>query len=323
MATPSTVYLIDVLVLKRAAFGQGMKELLEDPEFPKVMFDCRQDSDALFHQYGVRLCGVWDLQIVELSLRLCKGERAGDLGPVLYWKQGVQRLRGLMDCMRRYGAGDLVDHKHPVHDQMRKESSFWLQRPLPPEMVRYAVGDVAGLLPIDAHFLTQLTEPFLQQQCQERSQRYTDHFRGKAHRTYDEYESNAYLPFGILRPFEQNVPIQACWGCKQMMPWSPRYFEFQDHKPGGAWCFVCKEVHRAFLRLLAARWLTVALQRATDAGGGGDAGPLDGILLCRGCTHCGEDGHKRISCPYREITCHRCGQPGHVATRCPAKVEQA
>eukprot|EP00667_Euglena_gracilis_P019789 EG_transcript_21262 len=160
MATPSTVYLIDVLVLKRAAFGQGMKELLEDPEFPKVMFDCRQDSDALFHQYGVRLCGVWDLQIVELSLRLCKGERAGDLGPVLYWKQGVQRLRGLMDCMRRYGAGgdrstawpawrkgDLVDHKHPVHDQMRKESSFWLQRPLPPEMVRYAVGDVAGLLP--------------------------------------------------------------------------------------------------------------------------------------------------------------------------------
>ena len=48
---------------------QGIRELLEDPDFPKIFFDCRQDSDALFHQFGVLLRGVRDLQLMELLLR--------------------------------------------------------------------------------------------------------------------------------------------------------------------------------------------------------------------------------------------------------------
>jgi hypothetical protein len=58
------VYVVDVKVLGAAiAFSDGIFEqgpkyfrsLLEDPAITKVTFDCRGDSDALFHQFGVQL----------------------------------------------------------------------------------------------------------------------------------------------------------------------------------------------------------------------------------------------------------------------------
>jgi hypothetical protein len=36
---------------------RSLKAVLEDPTVTKLMFDCRVDSDALFHQHGIRLEG--------------------------------------------------------------------------------------------------------------------------------------------------------------------------------------------------------------------------------------------------------------------------
>lgn len=44
-----------------------MKSLLEDNRLPKVLFDCRMDSDALFGQFGVLIGGVIDLQLMCLA----------------------------------------------------------------------------------------------------------------------------------------------------------------------------------------------------------------------------------------------------------------
>ena len=49
----SVAYVIDVQVIGAVAFTTGLGALLESSEILKVMFDCRSDSDALWHQFKV------------------------------------------------------------------------------------------------------------------------------------------------------------------------------------------------------------------------------------------------------------------------------
>ena len=49
VATEEKVYIFDVLKLGQAVFSSGLGEILEDKSREKLMFDCRQDSDALWY----------------------------------------------------------------------------------------------------------------------------------------------------------------------------------------------------------------------------------------------------------------------------------
>ncbi|KAJ8133014.1 hypothetical protein O1611_g609 [Lasiodiplodia mahajangana] len=69
-------YLVDVTTLKEAAFStpgtqtpSTLKGVLESPSIPKVFFDVRMDSDALYSHYGIKLQGIQDLQLMELATR--------------------------------------------------------------------------------------------------------------------------------------------------------------------------------------------------------------------------------------------------------------
>ncbi|KAM0260042.1 hypothetical protein ACHAQJ_002966 [Trichoderma viride] len=68
-------YLIDVLALQDKCFstpgesGLTLKDILESNTIPKVFFDVRNDSDALFSHYQIRLAGILDLQLMELATR--------------------------------------------------------------------------------------------------------------------------------------------------------------------------------------------------------------------------------------------------------------
>jgi exonuclease 3'-5' domain-containing protein 1 len=44
--------------------------ILESSHIPKVLFDVRNDSDALFSHFNVKLAGVIDLQLLELATSL-------------------------------------------------------------------------------------------------------------------------------------------------------------------------------------------------------------------------------------------------------------
>ena len=65
------VFLFDVLALGPTIFdidptegnGHTLKGLLEHPSYLKITFDCRSDSDALYHQFGVVLRNVLDVQV--------------------------------------------------------------------------------------------------------------------------------------------------------------------------------------------------------------------------------------------------------------------
>lgn len=79
---PDRVYLIDVHTLGSAAFttpltdsmsepgeSKTLKGILESSTIPKVFFDVRNDSDALFGLYGIRMQSVIDLQLMENAFR--------------------------------------------------------------------------------------------------------------------------------------------------------------------------------------------------------------------------------------------------------------
>lgn len=75
----NTVCLIDIHSLGATAFstpaaaeiGQiatlTLKSILESPIVPKVFFDVRNDSDALYAHYAISLQGIHDLQLMELA----------------------------------------------------------------------------------------------------------------------------------------------------------------------------------------------------------------------------------------------------------------
>ncbi|KAI6753825.1 hypothetical protein HG530_013001 [Fusarium avenaceum] len=68
-------YLIDVYTLGDKCFstpgsnGRTLKEILESDSVSKVFFDVRNDSDALYSHYQIKLAGIHDLQLMELSTR--------------------------------------------------------------------------------------------------------------------------------------------------------------------------------------------------------------------------------------------------------------
>ncbi|RAL09373.1 exonuclease [Aspergillus homomorphus CBS 101889] len=68
-------YLVDIYTLGDKAFshsasdGSTLRFILESPSIPKVFFDVRNDSDALFAHYGINLAGIQDLQLMELATR--------------------------------------------------------------------------------------------------------------------------------------------------------------------------------------------------------------------------------------------------------------
>jgi exonuclease 3'-5' domain-containing protein 1 len=71
-------HLVDITTLGKDAFTAAfsieegscsLKTILEDPAITKVFFDVRNDSNALFFLFGIRLAGVRDLQLMELATR--------------------------------------------------------------------------------------------------------------------------------------------------------------------------------------------------------------------------------------------------------------
>lgn len=72
----SSIYVIDVLVLTRVkVFSESppsIRSILEDPSVTKLTFDCRSDSDALYHQHNVSLAGTPDVQIFDQAVRIHK-----------------------------------------------------------------------------------------------------------------------------------------------------------------------------------------------------------------------------------------------------------
>ncbi|KAG2440160.1 hypothetical protein HXX76_004273 [Chlamydomonas incerta] len=145
-------YLVDVSVLSTAAFthsrspdrakgAASLKELLECERVTKLLYDVRCDAEALYHQHGVRLGGVVDLQLAEVAYRR-HGPR----------RLSVKCVMGLRKSLDTYLSGAQAaqwaaarDRKEAVSAACRADEQFWDRRPLTPDQTEYASSDVAHL----------------------------------------------------------------------------------------------------------------------------------------------------------------------------------
>lgn len=142
IATPAgEVFLVDVCELGPDTFTSGLKALLENAEVIKVVHDFRQDEDALWHQYGVRVKGLFDCQVADVIIRRLQGYRTT-------FVQGSAKLFGAYEIEMGYvpGYGTLTqDQKLLIHERFSQDRHLWARRPFPQDMILYAKADVAPL----------------------------------------------------------------------------------------------------------------------------------------------------------------------------------
>jgi exonuclease 3'-5' domain-containing protein 1 len=100
-------YLIDIHTLGSKAFdtsdklGCSLRSILQSKSIPKVFFDVRNDSDALFSHFQISLAGVIDLQVMEFGTRIFSGKCVNglarcidrDLSMSLSQKSECQRIK--------------------------------------------------------------------------------------------------------------------------------------------------------------------------------------------------------------------------------------
>jgi len=142
IATAYKVFLFDVLSLGKMLFTKGLKSILEAQSPIKVFYDCRGDSDILYHQYDVDMKGVLDVALTEVYFRW-----VNDLGVPRF-------LKGYKKSVETYlqiANPAFYVLKDKVSSLMTStEATCWRERPLSLDMLEYAAYDVKYLR--DLHF---------------------------------------------------------------------------------------------------------------------------------------------------------------------------
>lgn len=155
----------------------GLLDLLEKPDTTKVTFDCRGDSDALFHQFGVTLRGVLDVQVLDQAVRIRGGER-----PPTRRGQWRPFVSGMARVSERYlSADERKELGHHLAAPHKDDSDIWVKRPLTEDAVRYAAADVfTNALLLRAMRKTVGNDDRLMRRVRVHSERYAAFFRGRS-----------------------------------------------------------------------------------------------------------------------------------------------
>ncbi|CAI7597102.1 unnamed protein product [Penicillium pancosmium] len=138
VAPRSTTYIIDVHVLGAAVFSTrhntraSLKIILESPDIPKGIFDIRNDSDALYSHYGIRL--------LELATRDDSKEYLAGLAKC------IQSNKKLSDSAKKTWQLAKETGKRFFDPQIGGRYEVFNERPLKPEVLTYCRQDV-DLLP--------------------------------------------------------------------------------------------------------------------------------------------------------------------------------
>ena len=132
------VYLVDVARMGADAFKTGaLGALLEAKHLLKLVFDCRGDADALFHQFGVRMRGVFDVQVA-FCVKKDKDHKGKRSAYLMGLRKALKECPGLDDETR--AALDEVKSKGArlFAPELGGNYEAWTARPMHPDLVTYA-----------------------------------------------------------------------------------------------------------------------------------------------------------------------------------------
>jgi exonuclease 3'-5' domain-containing protein 1 len=182
-------YLVDVHQLRHAAFsttgkhsGLCLKAILEAEDIPKVFFDVRNDSDALFHHFQISLSGVHDIQLMEVATRTFNRRCVN----------GLQRCidnDAVMTAAERSAWKAAKDEGLKLFAPVRGgRYEVFNDRPLAKEIIQYCVQDVQFLPQLWSHYKNRLSaswETKVREETKERvsssqSKHYNGHGKHKA-----------------------------------------------------------------------------------------------------------------------------------------------
>lgn len=159
IAPDKTTYLIDIHKLGDAAFstittvGASLKTVLESSTIPKVVFDIRNISDALFSLFRVSIDGIKDLQLMELASR----------------KGSQEFVCGLSECIKKYSPISATEKTESALVNERARQFFapkkgglvegFDERPLESEIIQYCKHNVSLLPGLYDVYNTKLRGP--------------------------------------------------------------------------------------------------------------------------------------------------------------------
>ena len=247
VATEEKAYIFDVLKLGRAVFTEGLGEILEDKSREKLTFDCREDSDALWHQFNVKLAGVLDIQLLEILYRRKAGRFVSSWGTRPGQRTGaLVTVNGFRRCIQDYlRDADLIRKKDKGVLAIKHDQEVWKKRPLSDDLLHYATVDTVSMFPLYNKLKSGAMNEDEQARLRVASERYLDFLRGKCERTYDRYEKNAYLPIDVI-PAKGGLEVarltsdSACTRCKRKFPHDE--FTGGHLREGEKICRVCKKI---------------------------------------------------------------------------------
>lgn len=145
VAPRNETYLIDIHTLGAKAFDtrggldQTLRSILQSTMIPKVFFDVRNDSDALFSHFQISLAGVVDLQVLEYATRLFKKQFVNGLSKCIERDLALpvsQRLECRL--IKEKGVELFAPEKGGTYEVFNK-------RPLLADIALYCVQDVQWL----------------------------------------------------------------------------------------------------------------------------------------------------------------------------------
>ncbi|PLB55809.1 hypothetical protein P170DRAFT_484946 [Aspergillus steynii IBT 23096] len=159
--------LIDVHNLQNKAFshasskGWTLRKVLEDPSIMKVSFDVRNDSDALYRRFNVRLAGVHDLQLMELARRSSSKRYLSGLAKHI---ESHARLNGFE--LEKWKDAKF-DGRKLFEPQLGGSYEVFNVRPLPDEVREYCVLGVRSLPKLWRLYYLGLTGSWYQRALEE------------------------------------------------------------------------------------------------------------------------------------------------------------
>lgn len=139
------VFLIDIFILQEKAFctsnrsGIDLRSILESAQVPKVFFDVRNDSDALFAHFQISMQGIHDVQLLEVATRSYPKERLSGLARCIEKDtQLTVEASGAWKATKKKGLLYLVPERGGSYEVFNV-------RPMLQDIIHYCTQDVVYL----------------------------------------------------------------------------------------------------------------------------------------------------------------------------------
>ncbi|KAJ7611375.1 hypothetical protein DFH06DRAFT_1016077 [Mycena polygramma] len=223
-------YIVDIQVIGKEA-SKPVFMLLESSQVRKVMFDGRMDQSALFHEYGVTMQNVVDLQLADIKSRRLRGEGQEEgmsrLCPYLRHNEvnatsnvalysKVQMLAGLGKAVKDHG---IEGAEKKLKTKAQSASMDWValsSGPRPRKILRYTANDISLISCLWEHFEHA---GYIDEDLPKQSLKYIRMWLECQPENGDTYKLHPLLPLGILDGNDDDAcPTCPCIGCGRNLP---------------------------------------------------------------------------------------------------------